>query len=210
MTHFSAEEWSDFVRGVTPPQERDRMQAHLDSGCSRCRDAVAWLEKVVIAAASDRAIDPPSQVVAHAHAVFRAPEPKDWLDALEQLAAELVFDNRNSLQPFGVRSVETDHIRLMYRAGGYNVDLQLEPFEASPDIVGQITCEGDQKEDLAGAVVQIVASERTLAETQTNQFGEFIIEQPRNHNTILRIAMKRYGKRIDLPLQNRIHPADQS
>ena len=208
MRHFSAEKWSDFVRGVTPPRERDGMQAHLDSGCRQCRDEVAWLEQVKEAAALDRTNDPPIELGASAHAIFQAPEPKDWMDQLEQLAAELVFDSRNELQPAGVRSVETARVRLEYRAGAYSVDLQIEPLDASLDIVGQIAGVGGRTGDLDGAVVQIVAGGRTLAETLTNQFGEFIIEQPRNRNTVLRIFLKRFAQRIDLPLQNRIQPAD--
>lgn len=210
MRHFSAEKWSDFVRGVTPPRERDGMQAHLDSGCPQCRDTVAWLEQVAEASALDRTKDPPPELVDRAHAIFRAAEPKDWVEQLEQIVAELIFDSRNDLQPAGIRSVETGRVRLLYRAGAYSVDLQTEPLDTSLDIVGQIAGEGDRTEDMAGAVVQIVAGGRTLAETQTNQFGEFIIEQPRNRNAILRILLKRYAKRIDLPLQNRNQLADPS
>ena len=165
MRHFSAEKWSDFVRGVTPPRERDGMQAHLESGCRQCRAEVAWLEQVKEAAALETTEDPPVELVASAHAIFRAPESKDWMDRLEQIAAELIFDSRNDLQPAGIRSVETARVRLEYRAGEYSVDLQIEPMEASLDIVGQITGEGGRTGDLDGAVVQIVSGGHTLAET---------------------------------------------
>ena len=176
------------------------MQEHLDSGCLQCRNAVAWLAEVARTAASDRTIHPPPDLVKEAQAIFRAPEPRGWLEALEELTAHLIFDNRTSLQPAGTRAVETDHVRLTYRAGSYSVDLQIEPVEASLDIVGQITSQGAEREDLTGSVVQIAAGGETLAETETNQFGEFIIEKPQSRQAILRIGLKRSGERIDLPL----------
>ena len=180
------------------------MQEHLDSGCLRCRETVAWLTEVVRTADSEKTSDPPPELVKAAHAVFRAPESHDWIEALEKLAAELVFDTRTSLQPAGVRATETDCIRLIYKAGIYSVDLQVEAVQASLDIVGQITSEEGEKENLAGAIVQIVSGGQSVAETQTNQFGEFIIEKPPSRNAILRIALKRSAKRIDLPLENKL------
>ncbi len=177
------------------------MQEHLDSGCARCRNTVTWLTGLVRTADADNRNDPPAELVREAYAVFRALEPRDWVEKLRQLAAELVFDSRSDLQPAGVRAVETDRIRQRYHADGYSVDLQIETLEASFDIVGQITCDFEEKENLTGTIVQIVAGGQTVAETETNQFGEFIIEKPQNRHMTLRIAMKRSGKRIDLPLQ---------
>jgi len=201
MTHFSAEKWSDFVRGLAPSEQRGQMQLHLDSGCARCRETVAWLAEVVRTAESARTSDPPPDVVKDAHRIFEAPEQRDWIQTLERLATELIFDSRTSLQPAGVRAGETDCVRQTYRAGDYAVDMQIEPVEAGFDIVGQITSASGDPRDLGGAIVQILSGAKTAAETETNQFGEFIIEQPRNRHTTLRIALKRLGKRIDLPLQ---------
>jgi len=210
MKHFSAEEWSDYVRGLSPPGERDRMKEHLDSGCGPCRETVAWLSDVVRIAADEPGVDPPEEVVARARAIFAAPEPKDWIERLEQIAAKLVFDSQRDLQPAGVRAVAADSLRLLYRAGEYSVDLMLEPAEDSCEIIGQIVNESNEADDLSGAVVQIVTAGQTVAETETNQFGEFMIEQPEIRNGILRIALKRYGKKIDLPLRYPKQIADHS
>ncbi|MBZ5602527.1 MAG: hypothetical protein LAO79_09490 [Acidobacteriia bacterium] len=208
MSHFSAEKWSDYVRGLSPPGERDRMKEHLDSGCTVCREAMSWLSEVARIAAGEAGLEPPPDVVARAHAIFAAPEPRDWIERLEQLAAELVYDSRRDLAPAGVRSVEAAGVRLRYQTGHYSVDLMLEPAEGFCDIVGQIANESGHDDDLAGAVVQIVAAGKTMGETETNQFGEFMIEQPEARHVILRIALKHYGKRIDLPLQYPNKPAD--
>lgn len=210
MKHFSAEEWSDYVRGLSPPGERTQMQEHLDSGCEPCRATVGWLTEIAILAAQDVAVEPPEQVVMRAHAIFTAPEPRDWIERLEQLAAELVFDSERDLQPAGVRSVESGAVRLLYRAGDYSIELMLEPAEGSCEIIGQIANETNQSDDLNGAVVQIVSAGQTLGETETNQFGEFMIEQPDSRSAILRVAVKRYGKKIDLPLRYPKRLADRS
>ena len=178
MRHFSAEKWSDFVRNLAPEEQHAQMQQHLDSGCAPCRETVAWLTDVVRTANSDRLNDPPFAVVKGAHAIFRAPEPRDWMETLEEIAAELIFDTRTSIQASGVRAMETDCVRQTYRAGEYSIDMQIEPIDSAFDIVGQITPNAGEAIDLSGAIVQIVAGGQALAETETNQFGEFIIERP--------------------------------
>jgi hypothetical protein len=171
---------------------------------------VAWLQMVAQFASHEASFEPPQEVVVRAQSIFRPPESKDWIERLQNMVAKLVFDSQLNLQPAGVRSVESDIVRLLYRAGDYSIDLKVEPSEGVCDIVGQIANEQNQSADLSGAVVQIVAAGRTLGETETNQFGEFMIEQPEVRKATLRIALKRDGKRIDLPLQYRKQSADPS
>jgi hypothetical protein len=201
MKHFSAEEWSDFVRGLSPPGEREGMRAHLDAGCTQCRETVEWLSEMVQIANSDSGESPSDDVVARAVAIFAAAEPRDWIERLQEIAAELIFDSSRDLQPAGVRAVASQNLRLVYRAGDYSLDLMFEPADSSFDIIGQVTHKSSDNEYVADVLVQLVAGAKALGETRTNQFGEFMIGHAKARNILLRIALKRSGEKIDLPLR---------
>ena len=106
-------------------------------------------------------------------------------------------------QPQGVRSgVETGQ-RLLYRAGSYTVDLNIEPQPGDlGEIVGQVANEQDRAEVLSDILVQVVATGQTLSETATNRFGEFIIEYPAAKNPVLRLVLRQRGQHIDVPLRS--------
>jgi hypothetical protein len=199
MKHFSAEEWSDYVRGLSPPEQRKEMEKHLQSGCVDCRGTIDWLNDVVQAAAE--AAEPPEQLVAEARAVFKATEDRSWIDKLQQLAAESVFDSRRDALPAGVRSGASGTVRLRYRAAEYSVDLMLAKAESSLSLIGQIANESNPGEMMGGVLVQLIAAAgRTLSETKTNRFGEFVLDQRHQRGVKLRIALRDAGKKIDLPI----------
>jgi Putative zinc-finger len=206
MTHPGAEQWADFVRRLPMPTEQAALREHLDS-CPECRSVVEGLETLVKVAALDAEIVIPPSVTARAYALFQVQTPsRDWLQALRKLAAELVFDDRLDPLPAGLRSgtmALTAFVRqLTYRAGDYDVDLRLEPVAAGgSEIAGQIANRHDHKEPLEGSIVQVIAGGKTVGETETNRFGEFLLEQPVRPNGTLRIALRPGGFRIDLPLR---------
>jgi len=198
MNHYTAEQWADYVRHVGTPRDREQMREHLESGCAQCRETVAWLEKVAEMGRSQAAFNPPDEVLAGAVDLFE-PEPR----GLIRIPAFLVPQIPSGIQPAGVRSMAAYGVRLLYRAGDYSVDLKFEPRggDNPVEVIGQITNEQDPQDQLGELDVQVVARGRTLAQAATNQFGEFIIEQPRRRSAVLRILLKRSGQLIDLPLQ---------
>jgi hypothetical protein len=179
------------------------MRAHLESGCKRCAETVGWLEELTPLAAFDASLDVPEELLSRALALYRPRESEDWIERLQQIAAELVSATTPEQQPAGVRSITFESERMLYRAGDYLVDLKLDRPDAgaSAEIVGQVTNEIDRQTQLDGVVIQVVAAGRTLGQTETNQFGEFIIARPDRPSVILRLAMKREGIRIDLSLK---------
>jgi len=204
--HFSERQWGDFVRGLASETDTPDMQTHIDSGCSECRSMAERLGAVARLAATDRGLDIPAEVVARAQAIFDPVSPQGWIETLQSIAAELVSSVSADWQPAGVRSAGTAsdaQDRLLYRAGDYFVELKLEPPSAGEagDIVGQIANEHDPGERLEGVLVQIVVSGRTLGETSTNRFGEFLMDYPAKKSAVLRFALKHSGRRIDLPLK---------
>jgi hypothetical protein len=206
MNHYTAGQWSDYVRRLGAGTEREQMRSHLESGCPQCRGTVAWLENLVEMAGFEAKFEPPIEEVTQASGIFQPSESEGWKDRLQQIAAKLVLETPHDWQPAGVRSMAAQGVRLLFRAGDYSVDLKIEPSGAdgATEIIGQITNEVDPQEQLGGLAVQIVDRRRAVAETKTNQFGEFVIARPGRRKVILRISLERTAKRIDLLLQNQI------
>ncbi len=200
--HFSDESWMDFARGLASDLDRAAMRAHLDSGCESCAATVRLFRAVAAAVTSPTQV--PDRLTAAAVALFqpRSEEP-DWIEKLIPLPARLVFGHSLDWQPEGVRAAEPEGNRAVYLAGGYSVDLSMEVQESSErhEMVGQISQEGDAERKLGEVIVQVLASGKTVSETATNQFGEFMIELPSRNYAVLRFAMKHQGYRIDLPLK---------
>ena len=63
--------------------------------------------------------------------------------------------------------------------------------------------ERDRQENVEGIVVQVVCTGRTLGETSTNRFGEFVVEYPQGKAVILRLALRARGERIEVPLNGK-------
>src|SRR5258707_11475039 len=63
MTHYSPEEWIDFVTGVNQAPVRQEMQKHLDSGCERCKELVAVWRRVQSSDALDAKFEPPADAI---------------------------------------------------------------------------------------------------------------------------------------------------
>ena len=69
MNHFDITQWTDFARGVTAVADRGVMEAHVVSGCARCRETLSLVKRVVESARIDNASDPPEHVVRCAKAL---------------------------------------------------------------------------------------------------------------------------------------------
>src|SRR5215475_4059030 len=91
-THYSTEEWIDFVKGASAPSTMQEMQKHLDSGCKRCARTAATWQKVQSSAAQESSFRPPADTVRVVKAAFGNAgfEPKPGLTGI---VAELIFDS---------------------------------------------------------------------------------------------------------------------
>lgn len=201
MEHYSVEEWADFVRGVVAESETAQMRLHL-AGCSRCQAEVDWLNRVEEWAQLDRQFEVPQEVVRQARSIFPA-KREGWAEALHAIVAELVFSAGQNWQPVGVRTAATAGQRLLYRAAQYSIDLAIDTNDAenASEIVGQITNRDDASEPLDKIPVQVVVGRESMGETETNEFGEFVLRSPGTRNLILRFAFKNVGRRIDVPVK---------
>ncbi len=75
------EELADWLDGKLEPAARERVEAHLASGCASCRGDLAWLRRFKEAGRLDGFVQPPARLVAGAKASYRArrARPRAWL-----------------------------------------------------------------------------------------------------------------------------------
>jgi hypothetical protein len=208
--HYSPEQWSDFVRQTIDPQQASLMRAHLDGGCDSCAKTVHWLRTVVQTIHASSVDDvPPAGLIAQAKAVFRPRRNErqaGWWEHLETLAASLSTVSSGEWLPQGVRSAGSVGQRFVYRAGSYAIDLTMDQgseLGEVGEIVGQIVDEEHvNAEALDRVLVQLWVGDRVLGETETNRFGEFVLQRPTSKAAILRFALTGQGKQIELRLRS--------
>src|SRR4030095_13934681 len=171
--------------------------AHLATGCQRCAQDIDWYKRMCAIAASDDCEDPPPWVFRRALRCFEARQtPKANLG---RLLASLAFDSFARPVISGVRLIETDNRQLLYHAGAYTIDLQID-FSAptGANLAGQILRESESRfESVAGLSVQITREGKAICATSTNAIGEFTI-QHLTHNEYDLLVETREGV-IDIP-----------
>lgn len=188
------------------------MALHLHAGCEECRRTLDWLQSVTRNAASTFP-DPPAHLLSQAKAIFPSVRPrqeqrsiKGWFEEFETLLANLVTINAADWRPQGVRSGSeaTAAERLVYKAGRYTVDLTMDEgvrFGQVGEIIGQINDEAGQT-PLEGIVVQLHSAGKVLGETETNAFGEFLLQRPSRKPATLRFAVRSRRQKVELRLRS--------
>src|SRR5664279_5789968 len=141
MRHFEIAQWTDYVRGLTPASEREAMERHLSEGCGPCARLAALMGRIHQASAEEVTVPP--HLVRSAKAFFPALQNPDGAPAwalLPRLAAQLVFSSSNQPSPEGARSGAAALVQVVYHAGNYAINLQLEPEPECREmaLVGQV------------------------------------------------------------------------
>jgi hypothetical protein len=146
-------------------------------------DAVEWsnpvLETVALwpkanDAAAVGSYQPPAETVRMVKEAFAtaglAGRPRETGDLIE-----LLFDNFSDARPAGIRSAARGFRQMLYRAGSYQIDIQLEtqPERNRLVVAGQLL--DVSHPEGVGREVQVRLSDgrESVVKTMTNQFGEF-------------------------------------
>lgn len=100
----------------------------------------------------------------------RPARPAAW----RRLVAALVYDNRLQPRPVGARAVEIDQPRLMYQAGGIEIDLEVggSSIAGRLRLLGQVTA---GEPDLARAWV-VAEGPAGRTETEVDDLGQFVLD----------------------------------
>ena len=193
MKHFSEADWADFVRKLVSPKGRIEMQQHLNDGCKKCQKAVDVWQAVRAIAGNERNVTPPVDTVRVVKSQFTAAMPH------RSGGARLVFDSM--LQPLtaGIRGSVAAR-QFLYETEDYYIDLRLVPLapEARASVVGQVLSRTGKRAAQA-MPVRLQHGKRSIAQTSTNQFGEFHLEFEAAENTCILLGQDQ-GNEIILPL----------
>jgi hypothetical protein len=202
MRHFSSEQWTDFVRSTLKQEDRQAMQAHLDSGCEQCKaDRAAWTQ-VTGLAAREHAYEPPVAALKMAKAALKL-----RTRAARSTIVKLLFDSFQTPVVAGVRSSSSQPRQILYGFDDYRVDLRLEPnFDAEPALlVGQILSTDTPAAGLGRIDVTLTRGGQVLGTAHTNEFGEFQLECDLDGRLELQLTLPG-GQAVTVPI---VEPAGE-
>jgi len=201
MKHYGIEQWADFARGLCEPAERDSMSAHLAAECRECGDLNALFTRVHSACERLTAVEVPEYAVRMARAIFPVRVP-DRPKRGNRLPIELIFDSFLAPVPVGLRATWQVGWQALYKAGECSVDLRIEPElkSARAAVIGQIVNHAAPASEMGDLAISLRAGKIVIAETHSNEFGEFQMEYPQQTQLKLCIHL-RDSRVIQVPLR---------
>jgi hypothetical protein len=201
MKHYAIDQWADFTRGLLVGEERTQMQAHLRSGCPKCRDLSGFTAKLNDMCTNLVTDLVPESTVRLARAIFPV-RAYDRPKRGNRLPIELIFDSFLVPSPVGLRATWQVGWQGLYRAGDCSVDLRIEPELKSSRaaVIGQITNHVLPELEMGDLPVRLRSGKLVVAETLSNRFGEFQMEYDQQPQLKLCIDL-RDAKSIQVPLK---------
>lgn len=205
MRHFSLEKWADFARDVVGAEEKKAMQSHIEGGCKECAKLLVTWKHVQDAARREAANQPPDNIVRTVKAMGAIHGLGSGRPVTSPIA-KLLFDSFRSPLPAGVRSTAVNSRQLLYGVGDYRLDIRIEPQEDSDKVVllGQILNSSEPDRPIGVMSVVLKKGKRVLAESVTNQLGEFQLEFNLESSLQLQAGLP-HGELVQIPL---VEPAN--
>ncbi|MBZ5508750.1 MAG: hypothetical protein LAO78_25085 [Acidobacteriia bacterium] len=199
--HFDITEWADYVRNAVPDEQRERMLAHLEYGCSKCERVKELLSRFAAICTREAAYQIPraaEQQVKAMISMVKSPRQS----ALQRIWASLIYDSMNDPQPVGVRGTHQINRQVLFHAGDYSVDLRFEHEKGSASmvLVGQIANQKVPDEILANLPVILVAGNREVTRSISNTFGEFQLEYVPESDLRLLVPLESRGQELEVQL----------
>ncbi|MCU1382503.1 MAG: hypothetical protein JWL71_1200 [Acidobacteria bacterium] len=195
MSHFDITDWTDFGRGCAAEVDRAAMQAHLGTGCRRCRALVDMVRRIVATARPGALQEPPPDIVRCAKALSALQRPRSttgWR------VGRLIFDSFREPLPAGVRAEDRGSRHAVFEAGDFLIDLRLEQEPGVVTLVGQLTNRVNPGTVLTAAPVLVMARHDVVAHAVYNRFGEFQMDYPPARD--LRLCLAPPDQRIEVSL----------
>lgn len=202
MKDYSIAQWIDLARGLAPQGEARRMREHLASGCASCRELAAFCDSLAKVCASVAARQIPESAGRCACAIFPVTTARPSRRGF-RIPIELIYDSFLSPAPVGLRASWELGFQALYHAGGYSLDFRVEPGPPAgrPIIIGQIANREAPGVGMAGIPVYLKAGRAVIAQTLSNQFGEFQMEYEERRGLRLRVELGApdQGKEVNNP-----------
>jgi hypothetical protein len=185
--HFTLEEWADFVRGQVGPESRKRMQDHLDQGCRMCAQVVDLWRSVMDVGRREKKFQPLGSDIQWAKTLF-AIFPPAKAAGLKLLIARLACSSELALE--GVRGYGPSLGHFIFQKEDLMLDLQFRAAGSVVAMVGQVLDSADQGARYGYTTVKVMTEEGVVAQTTTNEFGEFRLEYSLQPNLLLVIELE--------------------
>jgi hypothetical protein len=196
VKHFSDAAWADFARNVIPAASRQAMQRHIDEGCEKCTASVAIWQGVKAITSQESMYTPPADLVRVVKSQMTALTPQTSMSK----GIRMLFDSM--LQPLtaGVRGSVAAR-QFLYETDDYYIDLRLEPRDPQEHscVVGQVLNRSGQERAAQGVAIYLREGKQPIAQTATNQFGEFQLEFDATGEICISISRGQHDE-IILPL----------
>jgi len=180
------------------------MLAHLQSGCSKCKNIKGLVSRFAEICKNEEAYEVPDGVERSAKAIFgwsRQPE----VSLLHRMFGDCLFDSCNDPQPIGIRAGHQISRHVLFQAGDYSVDLRFEHERGASSMVmvGQIANRRIPEELMAHVPVILCSGNRELTRSLSNSFGEFQLEYTPQANLNLRVPLEAKGQELEVVLNER-------
>jgi hypothetical protein len=202
MKHYGIVEWIDFARGVAPPEAGEPMRAHMASGCPDCRRMAEFCQRLA-RICNGMALEPiPDAVLRQARALFpgrpAAPSKRPF-----RVPFELIYDSLLVPAPAGLRSSWQVGWQALYRTGDCSLDLRVEPElnSSRAAIIGQISCHAAPEAEMGDLPVCLKAGKLVVAQTHSNQYGEFQMEYEQQKRLQLCVYLEGGSKTFQVPVK---------
>lgn len=204
VRHFDRAEWADFVRNQSPPDQRSEMLAHLQSGCSKCKNIKELLDRFATICRSEEVYSVPEAVERSVKAMF-ALHRQPQVSLFKRMLGSCVFNSSNDPQPVGIRAGHQISRHVLFQAGDYSVDLRFEHERGASSMVmvGQIANRRIPEELMAHVPVILCSGNRELTRSLSNSFGEFQLEYTPQANLNLRVPLEAKGQELEVVLNER-------
>jgi hypothetical protein len=148
------------------------------------------------------AVSVPDWVLRNARAIFparQAATPK----RVFRIPVELIYDSFLVPAPAGLRATWQVGWQALYRAGDCSLDLRVEPelHSSRAAVIGQISNHVVPGDRMQGILVYVKSGRVVVAETRSNEFGEFQMEYEQQGRLQLCVDMDNGSKRFQVPLK---------
>ena len=174
MKHYTAEQWSDFARGLVTGNSKSAMASHLDL-CQPCAEQARLWQRVSSVSQRQPTPEPPADLVRSAKALMatqkiHAPAPP--------AIGKLLFDSLLAPAAAGTRSAGAWPRQLLFGIGDHRIDLRMEPkIDAEKvAIIGQVLDSAHPDQVLSNIPISLHFGKKMLACSETNGTGEFELE----------------------------------
>jgi hypothetical protein len=202
MKHYGVAQWVDFARGLVPELDGSAMRSHLTEGCSECREVAEFCSRISAVANAMSINSVPDWVVRDARSIFPAKAPEKPRRAF-RIPVELVYDSFLVPAPVGLRATWQIGWQALYRAGDCSLDLRIEPelYSSRAAVIGQISNHMLPDNRMENIPVYLKAGRLVVAETRSNQFGEFQMEYEQQSRLQLFVYLEDGSKCFQVPLK---------